>query len=212
MILYRTLMKKTLFLIFGMTLIFGCQEQNGNEKTSTTVVDCDKLNDLAMSMVTERNFAKSVELIDSAVECDPDNNIFIRNKGMILANAGLYQECINHLEKHSKKFTRIELLSTIAECHFHLNDSVMFDSLKMEVLSHGEQEFNSTKNESNLITYLTMLKKFEGEKRVIETLNSNKDLFTTPDMHAHMLEFLEKVPTLKIKTATIFKKTVDQDM
>lgn len=182
-----------------MTLISGCQGQNGNEKATTTVVDCDKLNDSAMSMVTEQNFAKSVELINSAVECDPDNNVFINNKGMILANAGLYKECINHLEKHSKQFTAIERLSTMAECYFHLNNSVMFDSLKVEVLSHAEQEFNNAKNESNLITYLTMLKKFDGEKRMIETLNSNKGLFTTPDMHAHMLEFLEKIPTLKME-------------
>ena len=192
-------MKSVFFLIFGMTLISGCQAQIGNEKATVTAVDCDKLNDSAMSMVTERNFAQAVELINSAVECEPDNNVFIRNKGMILANSGLYQDCISHLEKHSKQFTALERLSTMAECYFQLNDSIMFDSLKIQVLSHAEHEFQKSKNESNLISYLTMLKKFDGEKRMIETLNSNNDLFTIPDMHTHMLAFLEKVPTLKIE-------------
>jgi hypothetical protein len=90
----------------------------------------------------------------------------------------------------------------MAECYFRLNDSVMFDSLKMKVLFQVELEFNNTKNESNLIAYLTMLKKFDGEKKAIETLNSNKDLFTTPGMYPNMLEILDKISTLKIETTT----------
>jgi hypothetical protein len=95
MILYKILMKRIFLLILGLTLILGCTGQGGNEKIIDKV-DCESLNDSAMSaFVNEQNFANSIKLIELAVECDPDNDVFIRNKGMILANAGLYQECIN---------------------------------------------------------------------------------------------------------------------
>jgi hypothetical protein len=90
----------------------------------------------------------------------------------------------------------------MAECHFNLKDSVMFDSLKLEVLFHVEQTFQNAKNESNLITYLTSLKKFDGEVKMIEMLDANKELFTTPDMYTHMLEFLDKIPTLRMEATT----------
>ena len=186
MTLFRLMMKRLIVLIFGLIFIFGC---NGQNEQTTTTVDCNQLNDSAMSMVIQQDFSNSVELINSAVECDPDNNVFIRNKGMILANAGMYQDCINYLGENNKQFTRVELLSTMAECHFHLNDSVAFDSLRIKVLIQVEQEFNNAKNESNLITFLTILKKFDGEKKTVEVLNSNRDLFTTPNMDNHMLEF-----------------------
>lgn len=196
MTLFRLMMKRLIVLIFGLIFIFGC---NGQNEQTTTTVDCNQLNDSAMSMVIQQDFSNSVELINSAVECDPDNNVFIRNKGMILANAGMYQDCINYLGENNKQFTRVELLSTMAECHFHLNDSVAFDSLRIKVLIQVEQEFNNAKNESNLITFLTILKKFDGEKKTVEVLNSNRDLFTTPNMDNHMLEFLESIQTLKIQ-------------
>jgi hypothetical protein len=195
MTLFRIMMKRLIVLIFGLIFILGCNGQNGQ---TTTTVDCNQLNDSAMSLVIQQDFSNSVELINSAVECDPDNNVFIRNKGMILANAGMYQDCINYLGENNNQFTRVELLSTMAECHFHLNDSVAFDSLRIKVLLYVEQEFNKAKNESNLITFLTILKKFDGERKTVEVLNSNRDLFTTPDMDSHMLEFLESVQTLKI--------------
>jgi hypothetical protein len=195
MTLFRTMMKRLIVLIFGLIFILGCNGQNGQ---TTTTVDCNQLNDSAMSLVIQQDFSNSVELINSAVECDPDNNVFIRNKGMILANAGMYQDCIKYLGENNNQFTRVELLSTMAECHFHLNDSVAFDSLRIKVLLYVEQEFNKAKNESNLITFLTILKKFDGERKTVEVLNSNRDLFTTPDMDSHMLEFLESVQTLKI--------------
>ncbi len=196
MTLFRLMMKRLIVLIFGLIFIFGC---NGQNEQTTTTVDCNQLNDSAMSMVIQQDFSNSVELINSAVECDPDNNVFIRNKGMILANAGMYQDCINYLGENNKQFTRVELLSTMAECHFHLNDSVAFDSLRIKVLIQVEQEFNNAKNESNLITFLTILKKFDGEKKTVEVLNSNRDLFTTPNMDNHMLEFLVSIQTLKIQ-------------
>jgi hypothetical protein len=195
MTLFRIMMKRLIVLIFGLIFILGCNGQNGQ---TTTTVDCNQLNDSAMSLVIQQDFSNSLELINSAVECDPDNNVFIRNKGMILANAGMYQDCINYLGENNNQFTRVELLSTMAECHFHLNDSVAFDSLRIKVLLYVEQEFNKAKNESNLITFLTILKKFDGERKTVEVLNSNRDLFTTPDMDSHMLEFLESVQTLKI--------------
>ena len=196
MTLFRLMMKRLIVLIFGLIFIFGC---NGQNEQTTTTVDCNQLNDSAMSIVIQQDFSNSVELINSAVECDPDNNVFIRNKGMILANAGMYQDCINYLGENNKQFTRVELLSTMAECHFHLNDSVAFDSLRIKVLIQVEQEFNNAKNESNLITFLTILKKFDGEKKTVEVLNSNRDLFTTPNMDNHMLEFLVSIQTLKIQ-------------
>ena len=196
MTLFRLMMKRLIVLIFGLIFIFGC---NGQNEQTTTTVDCNQLNDSAMSMVIQQDFSNSVELINSAVECDPDNNVFFRNKGMILANAGMYQDCINYLGENNKQFTRVELLSTMAECHFHLNDSVAFDSLRIKVLIQVEQEFNNAKNESNLITFLTILKKFDGEKKTVEVLNSNRDLFTTPNMDNHMLEFLVSIQTLKIQ-------------
>lgn len=189
-------MKKVLFLIFGMALTSGCQEQDLNEKATIGVSDCRKLNDSSMSAFIQENYTKALELINSAVECDQHNNLFIRNKAIILATGGMYQECINYLEKHSNRFTSVERLGTMAECYFHLHDLNKFDSLKVEVLSHAEREFNRASDQSNLITYITMLKKFDGEKRMTEVLNSNRDLFATPDMHADMLETMKKVPTL----------------
>ena len=195
-------MRKIIFLISGVILIFGCNDQNKNEvivKNKINQVDCEKLNDSAMNLLTSgRGINKSVELISLAVECNPKNKIFIRNKGMILANAGLNQECINYLEKHKNEFTKLEYLSTTAECYFNLKDSVKFNFFKESTLNESKLLFNKSKDESNLITYLTILKKFSGEDKMREVIDSNKKVFTTPDMYGHMLPFLEKVSTLKI--------------
>ncbi len=190
-------MKQIPFLILGILLFLSCQQQIGKIKVEKVEVNCEKLNDSAMYMLAEQSFANSVKLINFAIECDPNNNVYIRNKGMILANAGLYKGCISHLEKNKKQYTTIERLSTTAECYFQIKDKAMFDSFKKQALINSTQEFNKRRNESTLIIHLTTLKKFDGEYRMLETLKENKSLFNSHDMYFHMIKFLEKIPTLK---------------
>jgi hypothetical protein len=197
MTLYKLFVKYIFILIFGVTLLQSCNGQNKIKKPIDE--DCNKFNDSAMSFVSKQNFIAAVDMINLAVNCDPENNVFIRNKGMILANAGFYKECIYFIDENKKHFTKIEVLSTSAECYYNLNDTTMFDSLKTEALIEIETLFNKTKNESNLIAYLTVLKQFDGKNKALQVLNSNKDLFTTSDMYIHMLEFLDKIPTLKME-------------
>lgn len=191
-------MKIIIILIFGITFILSC---NGQNRIENRIVenDCEKLNDSSLSLlIDQQDFAKSLELIDLAIKCNPYNDVFIRNKGMILANSGLYQECITFLINNKEKFSRLEFISTITECYFNLKDSVSYDSMKLEVIHHSEKIFVNNKNETNLIAYLTMLKKFDGKKKMLVELDLNKEFLTTPDIYTHLLEFLNKIPTLNL--------------
>ena len=184
-----------------MALIFGCNDQERDE-FAIPEASCKMLNDSAISAwVDKGDLKESVKLIDSAVACDPHSSLFARNKVMIFVEAGLYQESIDFVKQRERQFSILERLAIMADCYFHLEDSLMYDSLRSEVLSRSAQAFDSIKTESSLITYLTSLKRYDGEKKAIEMLDANRHLFEESEMYARVIDVLDDLPTLGVGDA-----------
>lgn len=192
-------MKNRSPLILAILFFYSCNLQE--EKSKKVDMPCVKLNDLALTVYQEENDVdKALELINTAIACDPWNSVFSRNKVMFLANKAMFQELIDFMETKQEHFTRVEYLSTIAECYLNLNNPTMFDTLKVAALLEAEKMFDQNKNENNLITYVYTLKRFDGEEKMKKVLNEHKKLFSQPDnMYSHVLESTDKVSTLVIE-------------
>jgi uncharacterized protein HemY len=88
------------------------------------------LNDQAWRLVTEpggqRNPARALELIQKAVERDPDNSLFLNTLGVAQYRNGLYLEAVTTLEKSlaaSKGQSDGFDLFFLAMCHAKLGDA-----------------------------------------------------------------------------------------
>ncbi len=203
------LLDKLLVLLFLCPILCCC---GGNENLELAIgeeVSGDSegrfWNDSAMAVVAQsQDFELALQLIDKAIESSSNNCFFVNNKGMILANGGWYEECIQLMAEREECIGEQERLSTSAIAYYHLKDSENFELFKDSAVACAEKTFGSTPTENSLVAYVTTLKLFLGEESALEVLEKNYqsvDVTLSPSSAAFLEDiqgFLSNLETLEL--------------
>jgi hypothetical protein len=188
---------------------FGCNwSSNQKEETINTdfplVSNCVLLNDSAMVLYTEHNpkynpflLNTCLDLLDSAIKCDPDNFTPYSNKLMICFGNASYDLSLDILDTINNRFgkTGPYYLAQKAECYYHLSDSVNFNKFKEQSIHKYDSIINTNQDLNDLLMYAMTVARLENEKEAIKLLETNKSLFEGQDVQ--MEAFIQQIKGLE---------------
>jgi hypothetical protein len=163
-------------------------------------VECIELNDSALVLFIQRNnVEEAIAVINLAIECDSENLNFVRNKLVFLLNGEHYGECLKYLQEKKNVIRSLEYYSGTADCNYYLKNREQFDYFSNLALKEAERIFDQKRDQTNLITFLTIVKRYEGESEAYGILEKNRSVLDDGEkikMYEVVVDMLKKTPTI----------------